>query len=221
MLKPRRAVPVLIAMAAFLIPSSADASLQADYRFEGGLGSAVSGAPRLAAFGGTSDLGQDNVNGSSDGVLKYGSGTCLRLRNAKKVLGSPATYTFVLLVRLTNVDGYNKLIDFDNRTEDYGLYVDDGKLDLWNLDGESGNIRAKRYYQLAMTRTSDGKARGFIDRRRRVQDTDVDDVHVLGADEVLHFLCDDGGSEQSAGRIARLRIYDNALSDGKILDLGS
>jgi len=221
MLKPRRALPALIAMAAVVIPSGAAASLQADYRFDNGLASAVSGAPRLHALNGATDLRQDQVDGHNDGVLEYERGTCLRLREARKVVGTPTTYTIAMTVRLNNTEGYNKLVDFDNLNEDYGLYVDDGKLDLWNLDSESGNIKARRYYQLAMTRAKSGKARGYIDGRRRVADTDEEDVHVLGADEVLHFLCDDGGSEESSGRIARLRIYDNALTDAKILDLGS
>jgi hypothetical protein len=206
---------------AALAPAAAGASLQADYRFDGAYGSSVNGAPHLKRQG-PADFKKAEIGGQKQNVLDWEKGTCLRLADATKVLKSRTSYTIVMLVRLNDIDGYNKLIDFDNQLTEYGLYVDDKALYPYDLDYSAEIIRARRWYQLSLVRFGGGQIRGYIDGNRRVHTQDPDDRQVLGADGFLHFVCDDEvtGSEESGGQIARLRIWDNALESSEVDDLG-
>lgn len=215
-------MPFFIAvLVALLLPAAATANLQADYRFEGDLNSDVGGAPKLKETAGDGSFGHDSVGDHTNGIFKYKKGTCLRLANAQKVIKSATSYTIAMTVQLSDVDGYNKLVDLDNQTTEYGLYVDDKTLYPYSTDYSGEIIRAERYYDLALAREPSGQLRGYVDGRRRVQTQDPDDELVLGADKILHFLCDDEvtGTEESGGRIARLRIFDNAISDSAIRNL--
>ena len=212
-------MPYLIAIVvALLLPAAASANLQADYQFNGSLNSEVGGAPKLKAIGDT-----DFAGGGGNGILTWKRGTCLRLNNAEKVIRSKSSYTIAMTVRLNDVDGYNKLADLDNQTTENGLYVDDGAIYTYPLDYSGELIQPNKFYELAMTRTPDGKVHGFIDGLRRAQGSDAADKDlVLGDDKILHFLCDDEvtSSEETGGRISRLRIFDDALSDGAVKHLG-
>lgn len=204
------------------VPLAASANLKADYRFEGDLKSSTGGVPKLVKQG-AGDFVKQQVKGSHQKVLKYEEGTCLRLGDARKALGTPGTYTFVLLIRLDSVGGYRKLIDFDNQQQDAGLYVDDKTLHPYDLDYSDEVIKRDRWYQLALTRDGDGDVRGYVDGDRVVKAGDPAEDLVLGPDEFLHFLCDDEtqGDEESGGMIGRLRIFNDALSDKQIHKLGT
>lgn len=128
-----------------------------------------------------------------------------------------------MLVRLADVDGYNKLIDFDNLQVEEGLYVDTGYLDVYPLEeSDEAVVKDGRWRQIVLTRDGSERVKGYVDGDREVTVDDPTKSQVLGADEFLHFLKDDEstGDEESAGMIARLRIYSDALSDKKIRNLG-
>ena len=180
----------LAAAVVALAPATAGAALQADYKFDGDFKSSVNGAPNLKRQG-PADFKRAEIGGQNQNVLDWERGTCLRLANATKVVKNRGSYTIVMLVRLDNIDGYNKLIDFDNQQTEYGLYVDDKALYPYDLDYSAEIIKRKHWYQLSLVRLGGGQIRGYIDGNRRVSTQDPDERQVLGADDFLHFLCDD------------------------------
>jgi hypothetical protein len=212
---------------ALLAASPAASNLRADYRFEGNFNNRVGSAPDLVPVGVDETCPPScfkfgvPVKGTSQGAWDWAEGAGLRLDDARKAVGSPRTYSIVLLLRLDDVADYNKLIDFDNLDSEQGLYVDSGYLDIWPFEeSDEEVIRDDRWRQIVLTRNRAGKVRGYVDGERVAATKDPDEVQMLGADEKLHFLIDDGSDEHSGGYIARLRIYDGALSPRAVRKLG-
>jgi hypothetical protein len=125
-----------------------------------------------------------------------------------------------MLVRLDSVDGYRRLIDFKNATADQGLYVYGGELVFYNVaEARGGRVPANSYVQIALTREPGGAVSGYIDGVRQFLFTDSDGLAIISPANVLRFFRDDG-SEHSSGAVARIRVYDHALSPQEIAGLG-
>lgn len=207
--------------------ASADIALSqqliADYRF-GGLESSVAGAPPLTNLGCHSDNGfeisnsffGDSVDGSVDGVLAFPKGCGFELELLTgSTWGFPYnTYTFVGLFKLSEVSGFRRIAGGNGFVgQDYNLaYIADGR-----LQGESTSnvpFRERHYIQVAVTRTPSGEVRGYRDGSLRVTEQDGDGDAV--PEGWIWFFKDVFSENSSAGSIARLRIYDGALSAAQI-----
>ena len=125
-------------------------------------------------------------------------------------------------MRLDNVDFYRKLIHFGGLNNDDGFYVDDGTLYAYPRDDSHDVINADHWYQLALTRNAEGKVHAFIDGKRVLSVGDPNHTQVVGANDFLRFVIDDESTqtEESGGQMARLRIYDQALTDRAVHGLG-
>jgi hypothetical protein len=175
----------------------------------------VNGAtiPRLVKVGTGFTYG---IAGKSDGYLAWPKGTGLRLDTAKKALGTGGNYTIAMLVKLTVTAGYGKLIDYDNLLSDNGLYNNDGRLVPYDLEGlgdPPAPIEAGKWVNIVLTRTG-GVAKGYVNGVRYFSLGDPEGMLALGSDEVLHFFMDDGNpDEETGGRVARLRIWRDPLTN--------
>jgi hypothetical protein len=224
-IRRKLAIAVAAALAAaalaLALPALAGAAkLKADYRFEGNFRSDAGNVPKLDKVGPGGEFVKKRVKGSRERVWRFPKGTGLRLEKAGLALGDDkGDYAFVMLVKLNDLKGYRKLIDFDNLQADAGLYVYYGSLLPYDLAESQPAILFGPWVQIVMTRNASGNVKGFVDGRRVVSVDDPGNTQVVGADSVLHFLLDDGGDEQSGGQIARLRIYDDALSARRVRDL--
>jgi hypothetical protein len=220
------------AMLVLAVPQSGAAKLNADYRFEHNFKSSVGSPPNLQPEGPPrvcpcARFVRAEIGGSKQGAWKWLEGDGLKLRKAGKALGHNGhTYTFVMLVNLDSVDGYRKLIDFDNLQADQGWYVYNSALYPYNLsdfDYSSQLVTAGHWRQIAVTRDKNGVVRGYVGDKKVGMADDPGNDEALGGAAVLHFLIDDavsGGSEATGGLIARLRIWDDALSSKQIKNLG-
>ncbi len=187
----------------------------ADYLFDGNLNSAVSGAPSLSALAPGQSFTTDTVQGQSEQVLLFPAGAGLLL-NATGLLTSNSQYTILLTVRLDNFIGFRKLIDFSGGTQDPGLYVQGSTLRLYPYAGSLAAPITTLYYQIALVRESNGTTRAYVDGREmfRLDDTSFG-VAVLDSGNTFRLLADDtqsAGFEQSSGAIARLTLYNRALT---------
>ena len=212
---------VLLASAS---PASAAAKLKADYRFEGSLKSSVGSVTGLVREGPAGQFLIKRVKGSKEGVWKWPQGTGLRLDGAHLAVGpGKGTYSFVMLVRLDAVDGYRKLIHFKDLSDDNGIYVDDGTLYAYDLDYSAVVVQPLVWYQIVVTRSATNSVRTYVDGTRVLRVADPTGTQVLGPDDFLRFLLDDEGTmdEETGGMIARLRIYNDALSATQVRNLGA
>jgi hypothetical protein len=204
--------------------ASAATKLTADYRFEGSLKSAAGSVAKLVREGPGGTFLTKRVKGSRDGVWQWPEGTGLRLDAAHLAVGpDKGTYTFVMLLRLDAVDGYRKLIHFKGINNDDGVYVDDGTLYPYDLAYSDAVVEPLTWYQIVVTRDSTDMVRVYVDGTRVLRVADPAGSQVLGPDDVLRFLRDDEGTmtEESGGMIARLRIYNDALTAAQVGHLGT
>jgi hypothetical protein len=217
--QPLRAVVTVLLLAA---AADACAVLRADYRFQGNLNSSVAGAPALTSFGAGNVFGTDSIAGASTPALAFPEGGGLTLPNANTIVPGP-TYTIALLVRLASVSGYRKYIDFKNRTSDNGVYVLDGALNFYNFaTGPTAPITANAYRTIVLTRDAAGQVVGYVNGAQQLGFADTTSAGLIDAANTLNFFFDDTVTtgEQSAGAVARIQVYDNALSAAEVAGLG-
>jgi hypothetical protein len=205
-----------------VLPASAHGGLTADYRLQGGLASSAGAPPALQNLGVGNAFVTESVDGQSRLVLAFPEGNGVALLPTTGVIPS-AAYTIVILFRLDSVGGYRKLLDFKSGTSDNGLYVLDGDLVFYNQAfGSGGPIAAGAYVEVALTRDVTGEVAGYVDGTQAISFADSAGDGIIGASNALRFFQDDsetGFVEASAGAVARIRLFDTALSPSEIAGL--
>lgn len=199
-----------------------------DYRFNGNLKSSVhtSTVPRLQKVGDPAGyvFGAKQINGKRNRLLSFAEGAGLRLPTAKKAIGTGDDYTIAMLVRLNDIDGYRKLVDLSNLKLDEGWYQYEGYIypyDVGTVEEPAElPIQAQKWHRIVLTRV-EGDVKGYVDGTRYFTESDSGQ-EVLGPDEILHFLMDDEstGTEETAGKVARLRTWKNPLTNNQAANLG-
>ncbi len=212
----------LLALLLLIVAADASAVLRADYRFQGNLNSSVAGAPALTNVGAGNVFITDSIGGGSASALAFPAGGGVALPTATTIVPGN-TYSIALLVRLTAVSGYRKYIDFKNRTSDNGLYVLDGSLNFYLFAAGTGTpIAAGSYRTIVLTRDASGQVVGYVNGVQQISFADTTSAGLVDAANVLNFFYDDAVTtgEESAGAVARIQVYDNALSAAEVAGLG-
>ncbi len=214
----RHALPALLLLGA----ADAGAVLRADYQFQGNLNSSVAGAPALANFGAGNAYASESINAGAATVLTFPAGGGVSLPTATTIIPA-GVYSIAALVRLSDVSGYRKYVDFKNRTSDNGVYVLDGNLNFYNFaTGAGAPIANNAWRTIVITRDAAGQVAGYVNGAPALGFADGSGAGVVDAANVLNFFFDDAvtGTEQSAGAVARIQVYDNALSATEVAGLG-
>ena len=171
------------------------------------------GGPNIVSGGGT--LGP--------GGYTFSAGQGPNLSNAIH----PSTYSIEMIFRISNTTGFKKLLDFKNRSSDFGLYNDDREVTLFPYDSESGVVfTANQNAHLVVTRDEAAKHFSvYVNGVQRISVLDVDDAAVFSAaNNIIHFLRDDtlfGEGENPSGFLDRVRIYDGVLTPTQVSSLFS
>jgi len=198
-------------------------ALVADYQFANDLTSSVGTAPPLTIVGpGTAFVSEIVRLGQMQTVLTFpkGSGLALTPTNTN-LLSSNNAYTIALLARITPDplwDGYSKLIDFNNGTTYPGLYDNYGYLRFYNLAAGAGVVFQTKYADIVLT--NDGTTlSGYYNGVLQFATGNAFQWGDVGVDNTLRFFLDDsgsGGTEASPGAVARIRIWNGALSGAEV-----
>ena len=202
-------------------PVAPRVTLKADYRFQNNLRSSVVGAPDLTNIAPNS-FAPEAVDGRSVSVLRFAAGSGLRLTPVSGIIptiaSSDATYSIVMLFRFADISGYRRILDFSNSTSDSGLYNLSGGLTFYSRTAAStGVISVNNYAQVVLTRDIAANVTGYVNGVRRFTFVDDTDLAVAGAN-ILRFFRDNGG-ENSAGAVARIRLYNGALTAAQVAGL--
>lgn len=212
-------------------PASA-ATLVGDYQFQGSLGNSSGSAPSLTEFswyGATGSFVSDTVLGVSRTVWSFPEGTGLVLNGASSYIGNE--YSIVMLVKLNRIEYYKKLIDFRHSSgTDTGLYVNASELTAYGCGSATSTtnpIDSNSYQQIVMTRDSAKRIRLYVDGTQVASGEDSTDGCSLGTGNQIHFFVDDEqtcsssttGCEQTAGAVARLRLYNGAMTPTEVANL--
>lgn len=193
---------------------TSSATLQADYQFQNTRSSSVGSPPALTDLG-TNSFTTATVDGTSRTVLSFSQNNGLSLSSTSGVVPS-STYSIVMLFSFTTTSSFRRIADFKNGSSDTGLYANGGKLYLYNASQASSvSISANTYVQVVLTRDSAGTVTGYVDGVQQIQFNDTGGLGTINSSNTLRFFKDDG-SEASAGAVARIRLYDGALTASQV-----
>jgi hypothetical protein len=172
------------------------------------------GGPSLAPAGGT--IGPDGYT--------FGANQGLSLSNAI----NPTDYSIVMNFSIQNNSGYRKLIDFKNRTSDYGLYNRSSTLGFYPASsGSGGAIPANTLLEVALTRNATtNQVSGYVGGVLQFYFYDsAASGAFTGPNNIINFFKDDfvgaAGSATTPGFVDEIRIYDGALTGDEVSNLPS
>jgi hypothetical protein len=198
------------------------AKLKADYRFNGNLKSAVSGAPRLRNVGDGNTFVRNRVPGEGrTKVLKFPNGNGLKV-NTDGLIPSKH-YSVILQFRLASAgpdDGYARVLNptLPADDNDNGLYLYADYMvwyDAMDVPGTEGAVAPDTYVEVAFTRNENGRIRVYVNGQRDISYADADRQAVI-RDHLIRFFVDNSNGETSKGSVSRIRLWNDALSAKKV-----
>ena len=199
------------------------ARVTADYRFENSLADSVGAATELSAIGAdATGFIDEAVLGQTRPVLTFDRGSGLALTPASVVIGSE--YTIELVFRFDRLDGWAKIVDFNDATEDCGLYSLDGRMDFWPITtGFGAALEADSYAHVVLTRDATDTVVAYVNGARQLSFHDTGDIAVIDANDTLRLFSDDTvtSNEDSAGAVSRIRLYDGPLTASEVAALAA
>jgi len=197
------------------------AIVTADYRFEDSLADSSGAAAELSAIGPhATGFIDEAVLGQTRRVLTFVRGSGLELTPASVAIGSE--YTIELVFRFDRVDGFAKIVDFNNATEDRGLYSLDGRMDFWPVTtGFDAAVEPDSYAHVVLTRDATDNVVAYVNGARQVSFHDIGDIAVIDTNDTLRLFSDDTltANEDSGGAVSRIRLYDGPLSASDVAAL--
>ncbi|HSD23040.1 MAG TPA: LamG-like jellyroll fold domain-containing protein [Solirubrobacterales bacterium] len=209
------------ALATFPATAPAAGALRGDYQLEGNRSTSCGTAPDLVDVGpGSNTFATEYAGGTVNGVLTFPADNGLAL-NTTGIL--PQTrYTVIVLFRFTHVEGgHMRLLAFDANppVSDNGLYVDGGHLTIYaSGDNEEPTVSVEdgKYVEVAFTRDGAGHVVVYANGTARISyDDSVNGVGALVTNTLVFFK--DDFTEDYPGAVARIRVYDDALSPAEVL----
>jgi hypothetical protein len=216
---PPTAMPPITPVGAGAMVS--DAAARADYLFQNTLASSVGSPPPLVNLGDSNAFQRESIGVVPRTVLAFPRGNGLVLPAATSVIPRDS-YTIVAFFRFDEVSGYRRIADFKDGTSDTGLYVYNGTLHFYSgINGREQAIMPNAWVQVALTRDRTRNVAGYVNGVQQFSFVDDDDSAVISAADTLRFFRDDNAvsEEQSAGAVARIRLYDRPLSAREIVEL--
>lgn len=132
------------------------------------------------------------------------------------------SYTIELYFKMGELNSWKRVLDFKNRTTDWGCYVFNGQLNFYNVAYSGGApFTANEYSHYVITR--DAVTKQVIlygDGDEFITFIDNNNNAVYEENQKLIFFQDDliVPNEAAAGHIAMLRIYDIPLDSNQVRD---
>lgn len=206
---------------------AADPVPVAAYNFAGGsLASVVAGAPSLSAVDptGTGGFGTAVVNGLSQTVYNFNGlnspndqqgGLTLAVGS---LITNPAVYSVEIVFSFSDRNGaWRRILDVQSRSNDSGFYVDPGNnLDIFPVAG--GSAFTNNTFHDVVLSVNNGTVNFYLDGGAAT--TIGTTVMNLDASKTLNFFLDNtqggGQGEWSAGSVASIRVYNEAVSSGTL-----
>ena len=186
-----------------------------DYELAGSLADAK-GGPSLTLLAGGS-LGTVATPG-----FRFRANDGLQLAGALPASGS---YSVEMLFGLDSTSSYFKLIDFQNRGNDNGLYAGRGILDLYpRAKASTAQFAAGVLADLVFTRSRAGTVTAYVNGLLSFSYDDANTVITALGSNPLTFFADDSATafrEASSGFLRRIRVFDSVLTATDAADLAA
>ncbi len=188
----------------------------ADYRFQNTLASSVGTPPALQNIGAGNSFVTNTVDGVPRVVYQWPLNNGLLLSPATGVVPSNV-WTMVLLFRFDTVSGYRRILDTKNPASEQGLYEVGGLMNFYpTAYGPGPVMAASNYVQVVLTRNDTNLVRCYVDGVSQFSFMDSSLYSTItGPTPWLRFFIDNG-SENSAGAVARIRLFSAELPPEQI-----
>lgn len=194
-----------------LVMTASGATLTDNYVLSSSLNDTL-GGPSLVADGGT-----QSATGYS-----FAANQGLNLSSA---LSNSGDYSILMDFSYSTLTGYRKILDFQNRTSDNGLYNLNTALDFFPVSSGAGVFSPDVLARVVLTRNSGtNTVTGYVNGTQQITFNDSGSIAVFGAtNNIIRFFEDDfatGQAEASAGRATEIQIYNGALTGDQVAVLG-
>jgi hypothetical protein len=133
---------------------------------------------------------------------------------------SSGSYTIELYFKMSELNSWKRVIDFKNRTTDWGCYVFNGQLNFYSIAYSGGApFTANEYSHYVITRNGETKeVKLYGDGDEYITFIDNNNYAVYEENKKIVFFQDDliVPNEASDGHISLLRIYDIPLDSNEV-----
>jgi hypothetical protein len=201
----------LLALLSGLLMTASGATLTHNYVLSNSLSDTL-GGPSLVADGGT-----QSATGYS-----FGANQGLNLSSA---LSNSGDYSILMDFSFTDLAGFRKILDFQDRTSDNGLYNLTAALEFFPVAAGSAVFSPNVLARVVLTRDAGTtKVTGYVNGAPQLSFNDSTPLAVFSAtNNIIRFFEDDnvtGQREASAGLATEIQIYNGALTDDQVARLG-
>ena len=215
----RRAALLTVGAIGLLGVGTASAAEIADYELQQTHASSVATSTVLTDLGTGNRFLTQKVDGLARDVVTVPEGGGLRIGNV-----SLPAYSVVIKLRLDQTDGYRRILDVNNGGNDRGIYDRNGHAVIYQGGPRSSAgvvFRPRAFTELAIVSSSDpGSAGGGLTALYANGAPVVQAPIPMAPEGSLRFLKDNttgaGTGEDSGGRIACIRVFDQALDAGEV-----
>ena len=131
-------------------------------------------------------------------------------------------YSIEFVFSFNVLGGYQKILDFHNLADDFGLYSTGTNLHFFNAAFAADVLTANVPTHLAVTRdAATDVVNVYLNGARVMNFVDTGNIAVFtGPAQIIRFFQDDsGGSEAGSGFVDRIRIYDHDLMANEVAAL--
>jgi hypothetical protein len=201
---------------------AAGARLVADYQFNSSFLPSLGSTPALVASGAPGAFASEAPAGCQRPVWKFPTDSGLALSTVGKL--PQDRYTVIMQFRHQGPpSGYQRLLGFNgNPPPENGLYIVDGaQLDLYNdndpIDFEHKGpsaIPAGQFVEVAFSRSAAGMDTVYLNGVPEIAYLEVGNFSRLTSNTISFFR--DDTTEEAPGAVARIRLYDDALTPAQI-----
>ncbi|HEX4794261.1 MAG TPA: SdrD B-like domain-containing protein [Humisphaera sp.] len=180
-----------------------------DYSLKGSFADAK-GGPALKTGGGTlSATGYTFANGQGPSL--------------SSALTAISSYSIQVVFTPSTIGGYQKILDFKNRTSDIGLYSLGGQLVFYSGlgFGPVNTFKAGQSADVVLTRDASSKlVVAYVNGVKQFSFTDTGGAATFtGPNAIINILHDDGPSENFAGTLTHVSVFNSALSAAQVTAL--
>lgn len=180
----------------------------------------ATGPDMTSQCNGTYNWGSFPKIGTGKIVYNFDKGCGITFNDSNNNLLASGSYTIELFFKLDTINGYKKIIDYNNLGSDKGFYNRSGKLVLYpNFNSDTSFIDSGQYQYVVVTRDGTSKKMHVYYNDSMVGSyTDNSGDYMYGANKHLVFFQDDNGTnnEESSGAVAMIHISNYAMDSTEV-----